>query len=228
MALALASCSSFVKIPPDAALDDIRSFAVDYYPSFAGVGVIEITSGGEKHSGTILLALEGGNYRLEIIDPAGRTALALAGSERKMTRVDTSTGEKKVFTGNEASVARINGVRVPVFALATLVTGSPPCFSRLVSASVHGSARRAIIKDPDMEITYSDRVERIAMKGEGGAGVTLMLGEMARGPLAPYVSTCVIKAGGIGGRAVVKWESVRQGVEFPPGFFSFEEEDELF
>ena len=227
LVVAPVSCVTFAgKLPTEEALDELNNLRTPDYPSFSGVGSLEVSTGGaKKQAATILLALDGSRYRLELLDAVGRAVLAVAGDGERMIKVDPVSGAREEIKGPEAGRVSLGSVRAPVAALRSIVTGAPPVFKSVRSASLLDGRRRALVEGPEMELVYSDRLERVAIPaGEGGV-VVYELGPMARGPMAPYVSSVKITLEGAG-EATVRWRRVSQGRRFPEGFFAFNDSTE--
>lgn len=223
----IAGCAE-IQLGPPAGAKALELLTVYEYPSFSGVGAIVAEGGGLDFSGSILLAIDGGRYRLEILDPFGRGALAVAGDENQRTQMDTITGERISVTGQPARFIELDGVHLPVMALMTLVTGSPPPYKKLLTVNEgddgHWLAR---VSDPAMELYYSGRLEKVALTG--GADdekIVITLGKIARDQAGFNVSAFHIDFGRGKTSITVEWKKVRRNVKFADGFFDFTEEVE--
>lgn len=219
----LFSCSAKY-LEPSVAEDDLYHLKTGGHPSFSGIGSISIKGSGQNYSGAISLAIEKEKYRLELVDKTGATTLAVAGEPGRMIRVNTRTGAKQIITGDKAAVLKLHRIRVPVSLLHFMVTGSPPDFSRVVTASAGAGFRKAKVDEPNMEIEYSSKVERITIaSGSDGGKIIVTPGPRTPGPFALYVSSVniIFDEGSV--EADIVWKKVRQNVKFPAGFFSFDE-----
>ncbi len=219
MVIALAACSTF-QIPPDVAVEEVSRFNRPGYPSFSGTGSIRFSGGGRVFNGTILLAIENHHFRLEIVDKSGRSIVAKAGRRERIISVDPATGERKIDTGSMIRIT--DGFFAPVSLLRSMVTGEAPSFSRVISTRIKSGRRLVNVTGPDMELTYTDRLERIKIRSGSSGEVTMALGPMSKGPLAAYVSTVTFRYRN-SMKVTVKWNNVGQGTTFADGFFEFDE-----
>lgn len=213
------ACAS-ARISQDTTLRELAAFSKPSYPSFYGLARIAGGRDFKTPEGMAILALKDGLYRLEIMNSAGLTSLAIAGRPGKMVRLDPVSGRKDEITGAGADALPLAGGRVPARLLWSIVTGAPPEFSGVVSAGGPPGARVVKTRKPPMRLVYSGRLEKIALEEAGG--VVIKLGPMTQGVAAPYVSYARIEAEGAGA-VEMRWERVMQGIEFPEGFFSFAE-----
>jgi len=217
--IALAACSTF-QFPPDVAVEEVSRFNKPGYPSFSGTGSIRFSGGGRVFNGTILLAIEDRYFRIEIADKSGTTIIAKAGRQKRIISVDPATGKREIDAGSMVRIS--DGFFAPASLLRSMVTGEAPRFSSVVSTRTRSGRRLVRVKGPDMELVYSDRLERIKIRSGAGGEVTMVLGPMSKGPLADYVSTVTL---GYHGSMVitVTWNKISQGVTFADGFFEFNE-----
>ncbi len=213
-----AACATF-KFPPELAVKEITSFARPDFPSFAGTGSFRVYGADRPFSGAILLALEKDRFRLEIISKTGAVILAAAGTPDRIIQIDPATGKRKVLNGDPVVIS--DGFTAPAIFLRSMVTGSAPKFDGVMSTSFGDGVRIVKVDSPRMDFFYTEKLNKIIHHPPGGPAVNLSLGAMIEGPLAPYVSSAEVSYRNL--QIVVQWEEVSQGLNFPEGFFEFNE-----
>ncbi|MBI5815502.1 MAG: hypothetical protein HZB29_07810 [Nitrospinae bacterium] len=222
LAVLAVSCAT---APPlmDIVTRDIESLAEARPRSFAGSGHIKVDAGEDSFSGTIALALEGDNYRLEALDAANRAVAAVAGGKETITRVDGNTGKKTIARGNFAKSIQIGGIVMPAGLLRTIVTGSPPPFEKMIQVARAGAGYKVTTSGPAMDLfVQGGRLAGVTIEGWDMGALSVDLGPMAGEGESRYVSGCVIKMKG-GGKATIRWEKADFGKNFPAGFFTFDD-----
>ncbi len=224
----LVSCVS-VRLDKKTVLQDIDRLRKPDYPSFTGLGSIDLKGGGTDYSGSITLALSGEKYRLEIFNAVGKTVMAVAGAPGRMIRIDPETGSKTVLTGKSANIVRLDGLSIPVSVLRSMVTGAPPTFGRVVSAYSEDGVKKALVAKPGMTLEYTDKLKKIIFEGDDSEEIIVTLSPFAKGGGTPYVSSVTIEFPERGAIARIKWNRVLHGGAFSKGYFSFDNTlDDLF
>lgn len=212
----LAGCSTFA-FPPSRALDDLAAMRRAGYPSFKGLGRVEVDEKGRKFIGIIHLALDGERFRMEVSHPTGKTILAVAGEEGNILRLDPDTGAKTEL--NEGfPLAGNNGA--PWALVGVMVTGSPPPVSKIKSIRVEDGVSIVAASEPSMTFHYRDG-RLLMLEGGSPLSYTFHPGPLTEGPLAPYLKWFQVTFRG--SKTMVEWDEVEQGAGFPDGFFRFED-----
>ncbi|HEB72252.1 MAG TPA: hypothetical protein ENI77_06480 [Nitrospirae bacterium] len=145
--------------------------------------------------------------------------MALAGGHGKTIRIDPATGKKSFH--DESSIFLAENLAIPASFLRSMITGSAPTFDGIKSTSIKGRLHVVKTINPRMDFYYTNRLEKIIYHFANGGSAGLVLGPMADGPVAPFVSSARLSYGKL--TIVVRWEKVIQGNGFEDGFFEFDE-----
>ncbi len=221
------SCAG-IKINKDTANRELQGFLIANYPPTSGSGEIHIKSGQNSYTGFIFLAIDGNDFRIEIIDMVGRTTWATACDGEKIIDINTSSGEKKISKKPHDGFISLAGFKAPYALISSMITGAPPKFDKIDKAILRNGKKIVSTVVPEMEIEYTKAVDKISFYTYAGREATLTFGERATGPVAPYVRSVTVSFPLNGGKAEIKWADVRQNVKFEKGFFSFNETPNLF
>ncbi len=203
------------------ALMEIESLKSGESTSFSAVGDLRFEGRDGSVTATLLLAVSGESYRLQIVKDGGGSQLAVAGGAGYVVYVDPATGVREEFFGAESDTVSIYGFTIHRALLATLVTGVPPQLLGIVSARILKSGERTITSSsPPVELVYSDRLTEISYKGDSGRTDIVFDPIVAGGGNVSSVT-----ASGTGGSAKITWLTVNENNSFPKGFFRFEESE---
>ena len=206
-------CVTF-SFPSGQAQGDLEAMARPGYPAFRGLARFTMAGLRGNFSGGIMMAMEGEKFRLEITDATGRTVQATAWNGNRLYKLDLATGVK-------APAQEGIFLDAPIPLARTMVTGAPPGYGSVTSTWKKGGLKVARVAPSGMELSYKEG-KLVKVEGGGlGEGWSLLLGPFKNGPMAPYVESATLSA--VGASVSIQWVRVEQGMEFPPGYFLFEE-----
>jgi len=145
--------------------------------------------------------------------------VAVAGGSGGSIRIDPATGKKSFH--DKSLVFLTENLAIPASFLRSMITGSAPTFDGIKSTSIKGRLHVVKTINPRMDFYYTNRLEKIIYHLANGGSARLVLGPMADGPVAPFVSSARLSYGKL--TIAIRWEKVIQGSGFENGFFEFDE-----
>jgi len=223
---AFACACATPRLPKESVMRLLDEYSAASQPSLACFGSVKIKGNGVNFNGSVILAIDGDQYRLEVVDGAGITAVAVAGGSGVMIRLDMNTGAKTILTGEAAKTVHLDKVSAPVSLLKTLVTGAPPPSEKKGEIQPAGTVYKMATSNPSMELELDgERLTQLTLYGEDGNQITAKLGPMTGVGLERHVASARVEAGG-GAVMEINWQKVTPKEKFPEGFFSFTEVDE--
>lgn len=198
---------------------EISAFDRPDYPTFSGTGSFQVSGTDKPFSGTILLAVDKQQYRLEVISKTGAVILAAAGGPEEAVRIDPDTGKKSFH--DKSLVFLTESLAIPAAFLRSMITGAAPLFDGIKSTAINDQLHVVKAVNPRMDLYYTSRLEKIVYHPAYGGSLRLALGPMKNGPITPFVSSADVSYGKL--TITVRWKEVVQGRGFPEGFFRFDE-----
>ena len=102
----------------------------------------------------------------------------------------------------------------------TLLSGIPPSFGAIVSATENKKKVSLKTDDPPFEMVYADALVSVSSSG----GELLSIESWGEIDAAPIVKKARLSKKGLPGSVEVVWDKVERVAPFAPGFFQFRPE----
>jgi len=188
-------------------------------PPLRAVGLVRLRgpAGELVGKGKALLALEGDRFRLQVVDPMGRSLAAVARRGKSFVSLDPRSGARTMLDADQFGRLTLGDFSFPAAMIPALLTGAPPSFDRVVSARRSGAKVTVVTAAPPLTIVYAQQVLSITTANGEELAITAWRDQAGR----PYVASATLSREGAFGSVRVEWEGVERVKPYPPGFFQF-------
>ncbi len=212
------SCAT--SVPLTRATDDLHALASGEKKAFTAIGKFYFTNGDTKGSGTILLAKEGKNIKLILLNNMGGTLFALAGREGVYEVGGESRDRNLISRVEYSDYITIRGMTFYLPLVVSSATATLPEYRRAVGASKNKNGTLLSVEEPDMKALFDRKLRKIYF-GNGITQTEISFEYENKNIPAGFASAVLFEFRV--GNIKIDWRKIKTVNSFSDDFFRLEE-----